>query len=200
MGTIGVVTLNHSNYVSPRNLRPMQIPAWIPVPRAWVNAIATILLMFGLYRLFLLALKYINIPGDWFNLVYLIYLLVILAPIAFIAFLHHWLHKFLDAFFPETRTPEVDGESGTSPNIFSWWQGFYGSFVNYFSWIVSICIVGLFMPSPYVSDIFNLFTSNHQFRIDTLTIVRIAVQIIIAASMYQIEFLLHQRLMASGRR
>ncbi len=175
------------------------LPVWIPYPRCWVNAIALILLMIGLqyaliplWDILLLIIKY------WYNVLYLFYLLSIVITISTVTFLHHWLHRFLDSFFPETRIPATDGEPGFFPNLFSWWQGLYGFLVNNLSTSIVICLIGIFLPKPDIPDAFNLLALT-KFEIDTLTIIQIILQVIVAAYLYQIEYLVHQRLMAAGR-
>ena len=55
--------------------------------------------------------------------------LLLLVPIVVISFSHHYLHLFLDRFFPDLRLPEMEKVTVFFPSIMSWWEGFYGLLV-----------------------------------------------------------------------
>ncbi|MBD2520288.1 hypothetical protein H6G93_36185 [Nostoc sp. FACHB-973] len=176
-------------------------PSWIPTPRFWVNAIALILLLIGLQY----AIAYLGIiifmlihflPRLIFvKLMYLFSLVAQLCPIVVVAFVHHWLHRFLDSFFPESRVPETESAPGVFPSLISWWEGLYGWSVNIFSTLIAFGLLGLFFPSP---DLFNLLTL-FKGEVPHMPTISTIIQVIIAAYLYQFEYLVHQHLIAAAR-
>lgn len=176
-------------------------PSWIPTLRFWVNAIALILLIIGLQY----AIAYLGmiifmlihlLPRVIFiKLMYLFSLVAQLCPIIVVAFVHHWLHRFLDTFFPESRLPETELAPGVFPSLLSWWEGLYGLSVNIFSTVIAFGILGLFLPSPDLFNLFNLFKNE----VTHLPTISIFIKVIIAAYLYQFEYLVHQHLIAAAR-
>ncbi len=176
-------------------------PSWIPTPRFWVNAIALILLIIGLQHaiayLGMIIFMLINLLPRliFIKLIYLFSLVAQLSPIILVAFVHHWLHRFLDNFFPESRVTEIESAPGVFPSLLSWWEGLYGWSVNILSAVIAFGILGLFSPSP---DLFNLLTLFKNEAPPLLTISNL-IQVIIAAYLYQFEYLVHQHLIAAAR-
>ncbi|MDZ8183480.1 MAG: hypothetical protein RMX96_01275 [Nostoc sp. ChiSLP02] len=176
-------------------------PSWIPTPRFWVNAIALILLINGLQHAFaylgIIIILLINfLPKFIFvKLIYLFSLVAQLSPIPAVAFVHHWLHRFLDRFFPESRIPETESAPGVFPGLISWWEGLYGWLVNILSTVIVFGILGLFLPSPDLFHFLNFFKAEGP---PVLTISTLF-EVIIAAYLYQFEYLVHQHLIAAAR-
>ncbi len=176
-------------------------PSWIPTPRFWVNAIALILLMIGfqyaiVYLWVIISILAHLLPQPIFvKLAYLFSLLAQLFPIVLLAFVHHWLHRFLDSFFPESRLPETELATGVFPSFISWWSGLYGWVVNILSSVIAFGLIMLFSPSPDLLSVFTLFKTQGQ----SLLIVPTLIRVLIAAYLYQFQYLVHQRLIAAGR-
>jgi hypothetical protein len=173
-------------------------PSWIPNLRSWLNAIALIVLVMGLQRI----IFYL-----WFWLIFLIHLfpwliyafglLALLSPIIAIAFLHHWLHKFLDNAFPDSKISVNDETPGFFPGLFSWWQGLYGWLVNTLSAYIILYVTGIFLPSIFLLNV--LVVSPQTQANPIVSIWMILAQIVVAAFLYQIEYLVQKRLIAEGK-
>jgi hypothetical protein len=170
----------------------------IPSPRSWINALGLILLMIGLeygiaYIWIFLSpfLEFVPQIGSIFGLI------VQIIIISLIAFLHHWLHRFLDNFFPETKIPEAETADGIFPGIFSWWEGFYGWLVTTLSGYIAFCVADIFLLSSktYLAN-FLLFAKAD---IPNLLTVQNLIRLIIAAYLYQLQYLITQRLLSAGR-
>lgn len=171
--------------------------SWIPSLRCWINAIALILLLWGLqhiivYIWIILAVIFRFAP----QLLYLFGLLAQLSPIIVVAFLHHWLHQILDAYFPESQLPEMHGEMGPFPSIFSWWEGLYGWLIFTLSIVIVFYIERLFFPH---SGFLNLLAFSSTQSFPPLSIPRFISQFIIGAYLYHFESLVHQRLRTAYR-
>ncbi len=171
-------------------------PRWIPTPRSWLNAIALILLVIGLrYALIAIFMIFAVITQPPAKYGYLFSLIVQLSPILIVSITHHWLHRFLDNFFPDTRVSERVTQQGLFPDLISWWEGFYGWFVSSLSDMIILCIFGFFSPE---TEVFNFFTLS-QFQLETQQIIPMIIRVIIVAYLYNLQYLVHQHLMAAGR-
>ncbi|MBD0265136.1 MAG: hypothetical protein ICV78_21160 [Tolypothrix sp. Co-bin9] len=173
---------------------------WFPLPRAWVNAIALILLMIA-WRYVLgyiwenIGLRInslINIP--W-KVSYILLLFSLVSPIFVVAFAHHWSHRLLDNYFPESRLPETETVSGVFPGVMSWWQGLYGWLVSTLSTAIAYTLIALFLPEQAIFYFLKFFIIEAT-RWQTIPII---IQIIIAACLYQFEYVVYQRLIAAAR-
>ncbi len=139
--------------------------------------------------------------------------LLLIVPIVVIAFSHHYLHLFLDRFFPDIRLPEMEKVNGFFPSIMSWWEGFYGLLVI----IVSLLLSDIFLSfCPFLafnSDLPTIEPANtgrlfywFYFALALFTqpiyspIARFFVWIIAAAYLYQFESTVRQHLIAVGSR
>jgi hypothetical protein len=177
------------------------LPAWIPIPRSWFNALGLILLMAGIQ----LATSYLWIiiePIIWLPRIGLIvyFLLFIAAPIALIAFIHHWLHRILDEFFPDSRIPDTEVVQGAFPTLLSWWQGLYGWVVSYLSVIVWTLLLAIVFPIPFsFSSVSNmLLVAAPVIPINPWQIGEFVVKVIAAAFFYQFEYSVQRRILAAG--
>ncbi|MEM9923760.1 MAG: hypothetical protein AAF915_08435 [Cyanobacteria bacterium P01_D01_bin.50] len=180
----------------------MRLPYWLPNFRSWFNAVALTLLMIGITYAMDYFLKNI---GDLLNLAPwlsgAIVFLLFLFPIVAIAFLHNWLHTFLDMFFPESRIPEDQVQTGWFPSLVSWWEGIYGWTVNVLSSLFTFYLLGVFFISPYSSTLLTILDENLSRCNFSLPSVRFTIlQIIVAAYLYQLEYLVKQRFFAAARR
>jgi hypothetical protein len=178
--------------------------SWVPLPRSWVNAIALILLMatfqhFSGYLWWLISWLITISP----KFIYLFYLLATFSPILLIAFAHHWLHQLLDQFFPESRLPNTDPVQGTFPGLMSWWEGFYGWLVNYFSQILSWSILGLLLPISTPTSFLKFNSWSLQYSLNQphpFFITFLIAQIVFAAYFYQFEHAVQRHLTNTERR
>lgn len=176
---------------------------WIPTPRAWVRAIALILLMAGLQYLMTYLGPILALLIRWFpKLGWLLNVSIQLLPIVLIACLHHWLNQFLDGFFPETRLPLTEGtESQASgfPDLLSWWEGVYGWSVNWLSMLVAIGLLSLFLPSDKLLVFFLVPLQPQQALLNAQPVLYRTIQTVVAALLYQFEFRVQQKLISAGK-
>ncbi|BAZ05164.1 hypothetical protein [Calothrix sp. NIES-3974] len=174
---------------------------WFPYPRSWVNAIALLAIFFGLqYAInpLLQIMQWISV--FWPNVWSIFYLIILLTPIIIIAFLHHWFHKILDQFVPDTRVVEVDGQSTIFPNLFSWWQGIYGLFVGAFAYIFALAVIGfIFSFGDIMAAIQNQIARPTPITLNPIDITQFIIRIVCIAYLYHIEFLVQQQLINSSR-
>ncbi|MGB6299858.1 MAG: hypothetical protein WBF90_27310 [Rivularia sp. (in: cyanobacteria)] len=180
----------------------MRFPYWLPNVRSWFNGVALILLMIGIGYLMDYAIDIIRILMDsapWLIGAFLFSLFAF--PIVSIAFLHHWLHTFLDVFFPDSRFPEDELRAGWFPSIFSWWEGVFGWASYVLASVFVLFFLGIF--STYSCNLFSLFStwsqnlSTYDFSLPSARFT--ILQMIVAAYLYQLEFLVRQRLIATSR-
>jgi hypothetical protein len=179
------------------------LPAWIPIPRSWFNALGLILLMAGIQwatsYLWVIIRPIIGLPRIGL-LVY--FLLFIAGPIVLIAFIHHWLHRILDEFFPDSRIPDTEALQGTFPTLLSWWQGLYGWVVNYLSVIVWTLLLVIVFPIPFgfssVSSMLLLAAPVNP--INPWYIAEFVVKVIAAAFFYQFEYSVQRHILAAASR
>jgi hypothetical protein len=172
------------------------LPSWIPNLRSWVNAIALILLVIALqYAIVYIILFFLTVFPHIPWLIRCFSLFALLFPVIAIAFLHHWLHQFLDSAFPESKV-SVEEAKGFFPGLFSWWQGLYGWFVNTFSAYILYYLKGIFLPAIFIMN----WTVTPNRSLDRATLPLLLAQIVIAAFLYQIEYLVHRQIIAAGKR
>lgn len=172
--------------------------SWFPSFGSWMSAILLTLLTgflgFGVHYTQRLSQFIIENWSSRLGSACLI--LAILSPIVAIAIVHHLLHLFLDRFFPDSQSTEIDGTTGIFPGMMSWWEGLYGWTVIFISTLITIAIIIAFFPIDesgwailaYARQLFSwdqpqdfLFPPN-------------IIRVIIAAHLYQIEHLVRCRL------
>ncbi|MGB3757963.1 MAG: hypothetical protein WBA07_16545 [Rivularia sp. (in: cyanobacteria)] len=180
----------------------MRLPYWLPNLRSCINAVALILLMIGITNLIARSLdKIVELIHAVPWLSGIIVLSIFLFPMAAIAFLHHWFHTFLDIFFPESRIPEDEAQAGWFPSIVSWWEGIYGWSVNVLSGLLVFFVLAALSFSDYSSHMLSILgemMSKDSFYLPSLRFT--VLQMIVAACLYQLEYLVQQRLVAAARR
>jgi hypothetical protein len=178
---------------------------WIPNLRSWLSAIFLISVMAALQS----ASGYLWLIISWLiallpSLESVLIVLALLSPIAVIAGLHHWLHRALDEFFPQSAIAEVATATGIFPGLISWWEGLYGWLVNYLALLISSAILSLLLPradlhhlalSESVTDWISLVMQPQP-----ILLAMIALRILIAAMFYHFEFAVRQRLISTGNR
>lgn len=175
-------------------------PAWLPIPRSWFNAIALILLMVGVQRLtgflWIIIDPIIRLP----RIGLLIYvLLFVLLPIGVIALSHHWLHRFLDQVFPESRMHGETSSQAALPGLLSWWEGLYGWIVSYLSIFVWSILIAIVLPIPPAFNSPLVFPlSSGTPSISLWEIAEVIVRTIAAACLYQFEYAVKRRLVAAN--
>lgn len=180
----------------------MRLPYWLPNVRSWFNAVALILLMIGIGYLMGYAVDIIKIlmnSAPWLIGAFLF--LLFSFPIVTIAFLHHWLHTFLDVFFPESRFPEDELHAGWFPSIFSWWEAVFGWGSYVLASVFALYFLGIFTPYSNSLNLLSISSQdlcNYSFSLPSARFT--VLQIIVAAYLYQLEFLVRQRLLAVARR
>lgn len=100
---------------------------WIPYSGAWFSAVLLFLLTGAISGLERVALKMGLALSEIFpKFVMQFNLLALLMPILLIAIAHHYLHLFLDHFFPHSPTDKQQASMAFFPGLISWWEGFYG--------------------------------------------------------------------------
>ena len=168
---------------------------WIPNPNSWMSAILLILLVRGIavviriifqYGYFLMELS----P----KLKIILYFLALLSPILVIAVAHHLLHMFLDRYAPTNRALGMNRAEGLLPTLMSWWEGFYGWMTITLALVVSSMIEILFSSS--LNSLYNLLGWWDELR-DLFTLPALY-RVIIAAYLYQFEYLVRNHLIALG--
>jgi len=183
-------------------------PAWFPLPRSWVNALGLILLMAGIQYgssfVWQILLPIIRLFPRLGTLVYVA--IAILLPIGLIALLHHWLHRFLDQVFPDSRISDETATDGLFPSLLSWWEGLYGWLVSYFATLAWSVLLSILLPLPNLVGALAMVSPSAPAVIVASPwnplygwyIGAIALQTIVAACLYQFEFLVRLRLLESG--
>jgi hypothetical protein len=178
------------------------LPAWIPTPRAWLNGFALVLLMtalqYGISYLWLLLSFLFPFLPDLPKLLFPLSVFFQLLPIFLIAFLHHWLHRALDQFFPESRIPGTEGVQGFFPGLMSWWEGLFGWLVNSLSSLIAFSLIWFLVPFPTTINLWFTIANS-----EILPLLReplfVFAQFMTAAYLYQFEYLVHRHLMTTGR-
>jgi hypothetical protein len=186
---------------SPRWVPSPQLPSLIPGARAWVNAVGLILLLLAwqyiltsLYEHIVYLINWRHVPPKvW----YVLFLLAFLSPIAVVAFSHHWLHRVLDNWFPESKLPDTETVAGSFPGIMSWWQGLFGWLVKLISSAIAYTSLALFLSDNALAYYFLKFFTDGW---TAWRVIPIVIQIIIAACLYQFEYVVNQRLIIAARR
>ncbi|AFY58720.1 hypothetical protein Riv7116_6379 [Rivularia sp. PCC 7116] len=179
----------------------MRLPYWLPNVRSWFNAVALILLMIGIDYLMDYAVDIIKILMDSAPWLIGAFLFLLFAfPIVTIAFLHNWLHTFLDVFFPESRFPEDELRAGWFPSIFSWWEAVFGWGSYVLSSVFVLFFLGIFTTHSNSLNLLSILSQDLSSYSFSLPSARFTIlQIIVAAYLYQLEFLVRQRLLATAR-
>ena len=173
-------------------------PTWLPNPGSWMNALLLTLLM-GFFA------SGIKFTGQMGQILYQHFssrlgltfaVLAILSPILVIAVAHHLLHLFLDRYFPDTQSPKMGRTEGIFPGLISWWEGMYGWLVIVLSIVLSIAIMSAFLP--YNSSSYALFGYMQMLfswdRPEHILSVPNIGRTIIAAYLYQFEYLVHRQI------
>jgi len=173
-------------------------PAWIPVPNAWMSAVLLVLLTGSLAFVVRLIWQMGYFMARFLPPVAISFgVLALLSPIVIIAIFHHLLHLFLDRFFPETRSPEMDRDLGWFPSLMSWWEGLMGWSVILLATLTTLGIVSPFLPSwrslyPLYSMFLAWDKTHYLFKIPTV------VWVIVAAYVYHFEHVVRHHLLGVG--
>lgn len=170
-------------------------PAWIPNPTAWMSAILLILLSRGIA----VVIRIIFQQADSLLAIspkmrILLYFAALLSPILVIAVAHHFLHMFLDRYAPSSRAPGMSRTEGFLPTLMSWWEGFYGWMAIALALAVSSMIQIIFLPTP--NSFYNLLAWWDELK-DLFTLPTLY-RVVIAAYLYQFEYLVRHHLMVVG--
>jgi hypothetical protein len=122
-------------------------------------------------------------------------ILALLSPIAAMAFAHHFFHLFINQFFPSIQAPEIGKLQGLRPGLISWWEGLYGWLAIVLATLITTSLCIIFVP------LFNLSYNNINFddnRLpETLQTMLVISWIFSTAFIYQIEYLMRQRLISA---
>lgn len=172
----------------------MRLPYWFPNTSAWLSAIFLLLLTGGLgvcvKAAWQIGNSLIQVSP---RLAILFGLVGVLCPIALIALAHHVLQLFLDTFFPNSRQSEMARVEGPFPTLVSWWEGLYGWLVLVLSTIISAGLLGAiyYSHNSLASLYFFLYSwdkAKHFFTLPSIA------WIVVAAFLYQFEFVLRRHL------
>lgn len=170
------------------------LPKWIPNLNAWMSALLLIVLAkgasYGYYFLYIILTVILPLPTKSILIIFSFFLI---SPIVLIAFVHHWLHLFLDRFFPETRSPEMANVEGLLPGLMSWWEGLFGWQVLAIAMLISSSIWVIFIPNTSISDFSWAWLWYILQRFLTLATL---LQLIVSAYLYQFEYLVRNYLMS----
>ncbi|MEP0855976.1 hypothetical protein [Trichocoleus sp. DQ-U1] len=171
--------------------------AWFPYPSSWLKAFVLILLMSGLTAI----VRMTNTVGyvtarivDSPSLFSVFGILALLSPIAAIAFAHHFLHLFINQFFPSIQAPEVGKIQGLRPGLLSWWEGLYGWLAIVLATLITLILFIFFLPLFNLS--YNTLYVNNNRWSETIQAIIAVFWISSAAFIYQIDFLMKQRLIS----
>lgn len=170
-------------------------PAWIPNPTAWMNAILLILLVRGIGVVIRIIFQHAEFLMELsLKFKFLLYFAALMSPILVIAVAHHFLHKVLDRYAPNTRSLGMGNVEGFLPTLMSWWEGFYGWMVIALALAVSSMIEVILSPLPH--SFYNLLAWWDELR-DLFTLTTLY-RVVTAAYLYQFEYLVRHHLMAVG--
>ena len=135
--------------------------------------------------------------------------LLLILPIVVIAFADHFFNLFLDRYFPDIRSSQMEKVTGFFPSLISWWEGFYGLLVIMISLLCSDIVLSLFPILAFNSDISNIETASTSrlffwyyialmlFSQPLYTpIARLFIWIIVAAYLYHFETTVRQHLIS----
>ena len=147
--------------------------------------------------LWVIIMPIIRLPRIGF-LIY--FFLFIGGPIGLIAFMHHWLHRILDEFFPDSRIPDMEPVEGGLPTVLSWWQGLYGWMVNYMSGLIWAILLTIIWPVPFsFSSVANtLLLAAPINPVIPWHLAEFLVKVIVAAFFYQFEYSVQRHLLSAN--
>jgi hypothetical protein len=170
-------------------------PTWLPNLGSWLSALALTILMWASSaltgHLWHWVTWLINFSP---KLGYLAVALILLLPIAVIAIAHHWLHRSLDQFYPETRSPAVGPTTGWIPGLMSWWEGLYGWWVSLLSTTIATLVIGIILtPFTTASDFWPWLLQSWNSWATTIA------RIFLAALLYQFEYTVRRHLITTTR-
>lgn len=175
--------------------------SWFPIPRSWLNGLGLILLVAGLQFGMGLLLPILMPIIRLFPTLYA--LISVFITVTLIAFAHHWLHRFLDQLFPETRFPETEATPGKLPDLMSWWEGLYGWMVSYLCLLVWSSLISFISRSLFITDQLtqisvSVLASPWRSLGGWLILLYFTTQISVAALFYQFEYRVRDRLMSAA--
>ena len=169
-------------------------PSWIPNPNSWMSAILLILLVRGIAvvigRIFEMGYSLMELSP---KMQIIFYFALLLSPIPVVAIAHHWLHRFLDRYSPNTRSAEFGKIEGIFPSLMSWWEGLYGWMTIALAMLISGMARFFFFSNYSLSEIFSWWDEMAKF-FTVYTLIRV----VVAAYLYQFEYTVRQHLMAVG--
>lgn len=172
-------------------------PSFLPYPNAWLSAVLLILLFRGISVIIRIILSILHL-GDSLMVIapkwrFLLYFVTLLSPILIIAVAHHWLHIFLDRFFPDTRSHGMGEVTGILPTLMSWWEGCYGWMVITLAFVISQMIQIIFLPQ--MSSFYDTLAWWDELK-DLLTLPTLY-RLVAAAYLYHLEYLVRQHWLTS---
>lgn len=178
------------------NLQNIHWAAWFPYPTSWLKAMSLALSLAGI-------LAIVRITGDasfnfvtWFEspeLLVIYTILALLSPIGAIAFVHHILHRIIGRFMPSFQPPEIGTLQGWFPGLISWWEGLYGWLAIFLATLTTAGLLTLFLPLLNLS--YEKIASGYNSVNDTqLGSWFSTMWLVIAAGLYQIEYLVKRRI------
>jgi cell division protein FtsL len=179
-----------------QNLQHIHWAAWFPYPTSWLKAMSLALSL-------AVILVIVRITGSvGVNLAILVDspevlaffgIIAMLSPIVAIAFVHHILHLILGQFIPSFQPPEIGTLQGWFPGLISWWEGLYGWLAIFLATLTAVGLAILLMPLFGLS--FQEITYEYNSSAETTLYGWVStIWLVIAAGLYQIEYLVKQRI------
>lgn len=170
-------------------------PTWIPNLNAWMSAILLILLVRGIAVVIKIMAQYgYSLLEISPKLRIFFYFLALLSPILVIAVAHHLLHQFLEWYAPSHQSRGMGRAEGVFPTLMSWWEGFYGWMAIALAIVVSFMIE--ILSSRSYNSLYELLAWWDELK-DLFTLPTLY-RVVIAAYLYQFEYLVRNHLMAVG--
>lgn len=180
-----------------QNLQHIHWAAWFPYPTSWLKAMSLALSL-------AVILVIVRITGSvGVNLAILVDspevlaffgIIAMLSPIVAIAFVHHILHLILGQFIPSFQPSEIGTLQGWVPGLISWWEGLYGWLAIFLTTLTTIGLAILLMP------LFGLSFQKiitYDYNLSDKTAIESwvgTIWLVIAAGLYQIEYLVKRRI------
>ncbi|MBD1921272.1 hypothetical protein H6F77_09230 [Microcoleus sp. FACHB-831] len=179
-----------------QNLQHIHCAAWFPYPTSWLKAMSLALSL-------AVILVIVRITGSvGVNLAILVDspevlaffgIIAMLSPIVAIAFVHHILHLILGQFIPSFQPPEIGTLQGWFPGLISWWEGLYGWLAIFLATLTAVGLAILLMPLFGLS--FQEITYEYNSSAETTLYGWVStIWLVIAAGLYQIEYLFKRRI------
>lgn len=177
-------------------LKSFGLPTWFPYLSSWLKAFVTaasVFIILSFIEIFLTREYLWEKLGKSWEILICLTIVFLLSLIPLIAFAHHFLHLFFH-IVREAILHTYGYNLFWFPELRSWWKALYSWLVIMISTFTAILVYTLILPwfdLSYKAAIFNKvnFLSLQTFPEKLLFFVFISIWIIVAAKLYQFEFL-----------